>query len=153
MIPLSPTYSGRILLIEDSLADIRLFEAALQTVENHPHVEIAYNGESALALLEESSSLPDIIILDLNLPGMDGHEVLVKLKSDDRWTSIPVIVLSTTHCPQEIRSVYRNHASSFVSKSSDFGTFTTAIQCLCRHWFQTSVLPNFLTSPPCQIDL
>lgn len=140
------TESARVLLIEDSPSDAKLVEFAVEELNWVDELEIAADGESAIAYLEEKRSHPELaphlILLDLNMPRMNGFEVLDWLKADQDFKLIPVVVLTTSSSPDDVNKAYQHAASSYVTKPSDFSTFVDTLQTMEEYWFRVSRLPS-----------
>ena len=109
-------------------------------------LDVAEDGESAIAYLEDKRShpeqIPHLILLDLNMPRMNGFQVLDWLKADQDFQLIPVVVLTTSSSPEDINKAYKHAASSYISKPSDFSTFVDSLQTLEEYWFKVSKLPS-----------
>lgn len=134
----------KILLVEDSIADIAMLEEVLQDSSLDIDLEITFNGEEAVELLmaKPVSELPDMILLDLNLPRLDGIDVLRMVKGHEKLKKIPVVVLSTSSNKQDIIQSYQEHANCFITKPSDFDQFEKVIQALENFWFSIAKLPK-----------
>lgn len=132
-----------ILLVEDSLADARL---ALETFTDcAPGWTIIHvrDGASALAYLRDclgdsSERLPRLILLDLNLPGRSGRELLADIKADPVLKRIPVIIFSTSTAEQDILSCYGLHANAYVAKPVDLAAFQRVAEAIRRFWLETA---------------
>jgi chemotaxis family two-component system response regulator Rcp1 len=136
-----------ILLIEDNTGDIRLVKEGLKLSENHSNMTVIEDGNQAIAyLLNAGSSLklprPDLIILDLNLPGKDGHEILRFLKTDDRFKTIPVVVFSDSEAVTDIAEVYDMYANCFIIKPRDSSVFVKYIASIDNFWSNTVRIPT-----------
>ena len=137
-----------ILLVEDNDEDHVAFERALaHTNASHP-LHRCPSGDDALAFLERCHAanggptrLPAVIVLDLNMPGSDGREVLRRLKRDTRFRSIPVIILTTSSNPRDVNACYDDGANSYIVKSIDFTKFESDMRLLIEYWFEASLLP------------
>lgn len=122
-----------ILLVDDNPGDVRLTKEALKEGKVHHRLRVAVSGREALALLDRSGgdnveTLPEIILLDLNLPGMSGLEVLKELKSDERLRRIPVVILTTSGLE---RDICREHdAACYVMKPTDLDEFIEVVKSL-----------------------
>jgi two-component system, chemotaxis family, response regulator Rcp1 len=106
----------RILLVEDSQADVRLTREALAEVEEASELHVAPDGDAALDFLRRDGPRPDLVLLDLNLPGKDGRELLAELRADPDLHTIPVVVLTTSGAPDDIQRTYDLAAASYVTK-------------------------------------
>lgn len=138
-----------ILLVEDNPADVRLAMEALREGGIHSNVIHAADGEEAMRVLNEiadgpgdGSGLPSLILLDLNLPRMDGREVLQKLKGDPRFRQIPVVVLTTSNAEEDIASCYSHAVNSYVQKPMEYSRFVDVVHQIQEYWFKTSRLPS-----------
>lgn len=139
-----------LLVIEDSNED---FEAFQRYVRRSPLTIPLYHcvdGDDALAFLDrtgrysdpQSAPRPGLILLDLNLPGTDGREVLRKIKQDEILKVIPVVVFTTSNNPKDIEACYRQGVNSYIVKPIDFNRLKHSIQILIDYWFDTTVLPT-----------
>lgn len=134
-----------VLLVEDNLAAIRLTVEAFREAEAPVCLRTEKDGEQALAALRADADrrrLPDLILLDLNLPRRGGLEVLAAIKSDERLRRIPVIVLSTSEAPSDIDSAYALRANCYISKPADLGEFFRVVRLLSEFWLKTAKLPR-----------
>jgi chemotaxis family two-component system response regulator Rcp1 len=128
-----------ILLVEDSPHDARLTIEALRDGKLRHHVRHVEEGEEAMAILrregkEASSPRPDLILLDLNLPGMDGREVLQEIKEDLNLKRIPVVVLTTSRAERDIHQAYNLHANCYVTKPIDIEQFIGVVRKIEDFW-------------------
>ncbi len=136
-----------ILLVEDNLGDIRLTTEAFGESRLANNINVVRNGLEALAYLRRkkgyaNSTRPDLILLDLNLPLMDGREVLREIKSDPGLKLIPVIVLTTSDAPKDILGAYEMHANSYQVKPNDIHDFFALVQSIENYWLTLSKLPT-----------
>ncbi|HYE04418.1 MAG TPA: response regulator [Planctomycetota bacterium] len=136
-----------ILLIEDNPGDCELMQEALSEVAVPHRLEICQDGAAALARLRKRADgtpapRPDLILLDLNMPRMDGREFLAARKADPDLLEIPVIVLTTSEADSDIRSSYRLHANAFVTKPFDFGDFTETARRIAGFWSEIAIVPT-----------
>ncbi|TDE87485.1 response regulator [Deinococcus sp. S9] len=127
-----------ILLVEDSEADILLTEEAFAAAGVTNCLHITRDGVEALAFLRQSGEYadaprPDVILLDINMPRMNGLELLAELKRDPQLMTIPVIVLTTSQADEDILRSYQAYAASYVVKPIDFDHFYRAIHALGRY--------------------
>jgi two-component system, chemotaxis family, response regulator Rcp1 len=133
-----------ILLVEDNPADVRLIKEALRETNSPNHLQVATDGEQILDILRErslSNTLPDLIILDLNLPRKSGHEVLAIIKKDPILGRIPVIVLTTSNSASDIASVYDLRGNCYVQKPDDFEQLVQIIKSIEHFWQSIAKLP------------
>lgn len=141
--------SGRpmqILLIEDNPADIELTRQCFLESRIANELHATSNGESALAFLRRqgnfaSAPRPDLILLDLNLPGFDGRQILAAIKSDPELRSIPVVILTTSDADSDVREAYHLHANSYLRKPVDLDEFFRLAESVCHYWFECVRLP------------
>ncbi len=136
-----------ILLVEDNPGDVRLTREALAESGLSSTLHVANDGVQAMqflgrALLEQGSSLPDLILLDLNLPGMSGNQVLERLKHEPRLSVIPVVVLSTSDSESDVRACYAAHANCYIIKPASYAPFLEAVESIERFWLETARLPQ-----------
>jgi CheY-like chemotaxis protein len=125
-----------ILLVDDSPADVRLTLEALKEAKMRNQIHVAQDGEAALAFLRTPGRRrPDLILLDLNLPGIDGREVLAEIKSDPVLAIIPVVVLTTSQAEEDVLRSYRLHANCYITKPVDFQQFIRVVQSIEDFWF------------------
>jgi CheY-like chemotaxis protein len=137
-----------ILLVEDNDDDILLTKHAFKKLPWPAHFHVARDGLEALELLrrgadDERAKLPDIILLDLNMPRMDGRQLLVELKRDLPLAMIPTIVLTTSAAEDDVNHAYRRHASAYMTKPIDLDEFTQRVQRFAGFWLSgVAVLPK-----------
>jgi two-component system, chemotaxis family, response regulator Rcp1 len=125
-----------ILLVDDSPADVRLTIEALKEAKMRNQIHVAEDGETALEMLRTPGRRrPDLIFLDLNLPGIDGREVLEEIKSDPELAIIPVVILTTSRAEEDVLRTYRLHANCFITKPVDFQQFIRVVQSIEDFWF------------------
>ncbi|MBK6398893.1 MAG: response regulator [Bacteroidetes bacterium] len=136
-----------ILLVEDNPGDVRLTQEALNEgrIENKLHV--VFDGVEAIEFLSKTGKhknaiVPDLILLDLNLPKMNGLEVLEKIKNDPELKLIPVIVLTTSQSENDIHASYAMHVNCFVSKPVEYDSFMSVIKSIEDFWFTIVKLPQ-----------
>ena len=137
----------QILLVEDNPADARLTQEAIRDTEFRYQLHLAEDGEEAMEFLNREGEFagvprPDLILLDLNLPGMDGREVLAEIKSDEDLGSIPVVVLTTSTAQQDLLYSYGLRANSYVNKPIDRDRFNDMIKSVMEYWINISTLPG-----------
>ena len=137
----------QILLVEDNPADARLTQEAIRDTEFRYQLHLAEDGEEAMEFLYQQGDFadaprPDLILLDLNLPGMDGREVLAEIKADEKLGSIPVVVLTTSTAQQDLLYSYGLRANSYVNKPIDRDRFNEMIKSVMEYWINISTLPG-----------
>ena len=119
-----------ILLVEDNEGDIILTKEALKDANIRNEVSVAMDGEQALRMLHDATELPDLILLDINLPRLSGLEVLISIKNDERLKDIPVIMLTTSSAEKDILTSYAHHANRFITKPVDLPRFLEVIKTI-----------------------
>jgi two-component system, chemotaxis family, response regulator Rcp1 len=132
----------KILLVEDNEGDIILTQEALKDGKIKNHIIIARDGIEALSLLDSAHPLPDLILLDINLPKLNGLEVLTAIKTDPRLKFIPVIMLSTSDEQNDILTSYNNYANCFITKPVGFNRFIEVVRTIEAFWISIVKLPN-----------
>lgn len=138
-----------ILLIEDNPGDVRLTQEAFKEGKKNITLEVATDGIEALRFLRKEGpyaekQIPDLILLDLNLPKWDGREVLKEIKNDPSLRRIPVIVLTTSNAGTDILNSYDLHANCFINKPIDFDNFFNIIHKIEEFWLSTAILPTMV---------
>lgn len=135
-----------ILLVEDNKDDADLTVRALARARLRNHVHVAATGAEALAFLRhvpphEEAPRPDLILLDLDLPDVDGRTVLEQIKGDELLRAVPVIVVSASLNPADVQRAYRLHANAYVSKPIEPKEFLEAVNSIEQFWLQIVRLP------------
>ncbi len=136
-----------ILLIEDNEDDVLLTTHAFKKGKVSNNIHVAPDGVEALAFLKREGKYAaaprsDIILLDLNLPRMNGHELLKVIKSDPLFAAIPVIILTTSKADEDVLKAYKNHSNCFISKPVIMEDFEKVIRMLENFWFMIVRLPQ-----------
>jgi CheY-like chemotaxis protein len=139
-----------ILVVEDSDEDFYTTARVLQKIGSFP-VRRCANGSDVLLQLYQPTqteqtgrvSPPSLILLDLNLPGKrDGRDVLVDLKSDNRFSHIPVVILTTSENPKDVRQCFENGAAGYMVKPVDLTKFIESMESMVKYWFEAVTLPS-----------
>jgi len=138
---------AEILLVEDSLADIRLFTEALKQCSIPYHLTAIDNGQEALAFLRREGSVgeapkPDLVVLDLNLPGLNGRQVLTAIRADSALQHLPVVILTSSTAPQDVHELYRICANCFVTKPLDIDQFFFVVRTTIEFWLGVATIPD-----------
>ncbi len=144
------TPAGRpieVLLIEDDPGDILITREAFEHHKIHNTLSVARDGQEGLDYLYQRGShkgatRPDLILLDLNLPKYDGHQLLEKIKSDPDLCHIPIVVVSTSAADDDVLRSYRLHANAYVTKPVGFEQFTNVIRQIDDFFVQVVCLPR-----------
>lgn len=136
----------RVLLVEDNEADIFTIQTLLADSKMHVDLTIARTGELALELLHGEdiilTTLPDLILLDLKLPGLQGRDVLTQIRVHDRTNRIPVIILTSSDDEGDIWSSYEKHANAYVRKPLGLEAFRRVVDVIDEFWFTIVKLPK-----------
>jgi CheY-like chemotaxis protein len=135
-----------ILLVEDNPGDVRLTKEALRDAKVLNEIFVARDGVEAMEFLNRKGRfsdmpLPDLILLDLNLPKKDGREVLAEIKQNPILKHIPVVVLTTSKADEDIIKTYNLHANAYITKPVDLNRFAEIIHVLNEFWFSIVKLP------------
>jgi CheY-like chemotaxis protein len=136
-----------ILLVEDNPGDARLTQEALREGKIHNRLHHVRDGVEALAFLRQEGAyrdvpVPDLILLDLNLPRKDGREVLNDLKQDAKLRLIPVVVLTTSEAEQDVLRSYELHANCYICKPVDLEKFFDIVRAIEKFWLAIVTLPS-----------
>jgi CheY-like chemotaxis protein len=146
--------SVRIALIEDNPADVRLFKEAFRDAGPSEIVTLS-DGEQALDYLYRSmhsgAMLPNLIVLDLNLPKVHGFEVLERIKADGHLKRMPVAILSTSAADRDIRRAYELHANCYLKKPIDLDDYELVCSALKRFWGEVVTLPATCCPMPAKV--
>jgi len=137
----------QILLVEDSPSDAKLTLSALKLAKVANELHHVEDGVQAMEFLGRKGKFsqaprPDLILLDLNLPRKDGREVLEELKADPAFSTIPVIVLTTSSAENDILRSYQLHANCYVTKPVNFDRFLECVRSIEQFWLSVVVLPG-----------
>ena len=135
----------QVLLVEDSPGDVRLTQQALKDANLHINLQVARDGIEAMSFLKQEgeyakSPRPDLILLDLNLPRMDGREVLLTIKTDPALQRIPVIVLTSSAAEIDVYKSYDLKANSYIVKPVEFDRLQEIVASIESFWFTVAVL-------------
>ena len=139
--------SIHILLVEDNEGDILLTKEALHQVRLVNTISVAKDGKEAVSYMEKiapytNSVIPDIILLDINLPKMNGHEVLKHLKTNNEFKHIPVLMFTTSSAEKDILESYKNYANCYITKPVEVDDFLSVIQSIENFWISVIQLPH-----------
>ena len=145
-----------ILLVEDNPGDVRLTREALNEGHVRNNLTVAKDGAEALAMARreppyDAAPRPDLMLLDLNLPRLDGRQVLAEMKADPELRRIPVVVLTTSKAEEDVLRSYDLHANSYITKPVDFDQFIKVVQSIEEFWLTivtlAPLLPVWQASP------
>jgi two-component system response regulator len=134
--------SQPILIVEDSEDDFEAAKRAFSKTNLHNPIRHATSGEAALAYLRSAEEKPGIILLDLNMPGLDGRKTLDVIKHSPEFRTIPVVVLTTSADERDVAACYEMGANTYIQKPVDFDGLMTAIRQLKEYWFEIALLPK-----------
>jgi two-component system, chemotaxis family, response regulator Rcp1 len=139
---------SEILLIEDNPADILLTREAFKECLYKHNITAFKDGTEALKYLRRigeysNSKIPDLVLLDLNLPKKDGRELLAEIKSDNSMSCIPVIIMSTSRNEKDIKTSYELKANCYICKPVELDSFINIIQSIEKFWLKTVSLPVY----------
>ena len=138
-----------ILLVEDNSGDVRLTIEALKEAKVINELNVARDGVEAMAYLRRegeylNAPVPDLILLDLNLPRKDGRQVLDEIKADENLRQIPVVILTTSSSEEDIVKTYNSHANCYITKPVDLDQFITVVKSIETFWLSIVKLPTRL---------
>jgi len=136
-----------VLLVEDSPGDVRLTKEAFRDANRAIHVNVAADGVEAMDFLKRRGThrdapRPDLILLDLNLPKMDGREVLAHIKGDEDLKTIPTVVLTTSEAEADILKSYQLRANAFLTKPVQLDEFESLVKSINDFWLTKAKLPH-----------
>jgi two-component system, chemotaxis family, response regulator Rcp1 len=135
-----------VLLVEDSPGDVRLTQEAFRDANMAIHLHVASDGVEAMAFLRQQGAhagapRPHLILLDLNLPKMDGREVLAHIKDDVNLKAIPIVILTTSNAEADIAKSYQLHANCYLSKPVQLDEFESLVKSINDFWLTIVTLP------------
>jgi len=135
-----------VLLVDDDEGDLLMIQEALDSGTREHDVHIAHDGEEALEFLQRKGRFadvprPDLILLDLNMPRMNGREFLAVVKEDAALRTIPVVVLTTSAAPDDVTGAYQHHANAYVTKPVNLEEFEAAVRSIDAFYLDVAVKP------------
>jgi CheY-like chemotaxis protein len=144
---MKPTHA--ILLVEDNPADIKITQRALRESELAVDLIVLRDGQEALDYLLRRETYaddpawrrPDLVLLDLNLPRLSGQELLRRVRAEAQLSTVPVLVLTTSHRQEDVEAVYAAGANTYIEKPQDFDRFVEVLQTILRYWLEVALLP------------
>jgi len=133
--------------VDDDPGDVLMIEEAFESIGSPRKVFVVNDGEEAVAFLRQTGEFsdaprPDVILLDLNMPRMDGRQVLAEVKSDVELRSIPIVVLTTSQSPADILSSYTLHANAYVTKPMNLDDLTEVVHKIDYFFARIAALPG-----------
>jgi CheY-like chemotaxis protein len=137
----------QVLLVEDNPGDVRLTQEAFRDANRSIHLHVASDGVEAMAFLRQKGAdahapRPDLILLDLNLPKMDGRAVLADIKKDDNLKTIPTVILTTSESEEDILQSYQLQANCYLSKPVQLDEFEAVVKSINDFWLTKAKLPR-----------
>jgi len=144
---MKPNFPTTLLLVEDSPGDVRLTQEAFRDANQAIRLHVAWDGTEAMAFLNRlganiNAPRPDLILLDLNLPKMDGREVLAQIKEDDNLKTIPTVILTTSEAEADIDKSYELQANCYLNKPVDLEAFEALVLSINDFWLTKVKLPQ-----------
>jgi len=138
--------TATILIMEDNPTDVMIMQEALSNYKVRIDLHVAVDGVAGMEYLRRmgkhaNAPRPDLILLDLNMPRKNGHEVLAEIKSDASLSSIPVVVLTTSQAEDDVARAYGAHVNCYIRKPVDFTRFVEIIHSIEHFWFTVVALP------------
>lgn len=134
---------GLVLVVDDEDSDVRLLVEAFREAGLPHRLDGCHDGEGALAYLRDpSKARPDLILLDINLPRKNGHEVLAAIRSDDSLAVIPVLMLTSSAADRDVTAAYRGFANGYVVKPVDVEALLDVARTIDAFWFKLARLPK-----------
>jgi chemotaxis family two-component system response regulator Rcp1 len=138
-----------VLLVEDNPVDVLVIKEAVATSPFKVQLSVAHDGQEAVEFLHSNCHsgngtrpCPDLVLLDLNLPKMNGHQVLAEIRRDPNTSHIPVIILTSSADPEDIRQTYSLRGNCFVTKPVDLATFLKVVSSIQEFWSKVATLPE-----------
>ena len=139
--------NAEILLVEDDPLDIELTKEVISAYKMANNIHVVTNGEDALSFLYKkgkykTAPTPDIVFLDLNLPKIDGREILIDIKHNEKLKRIPIVILTSSELKDDIKLAYDNYANCYVTKPLDIEQLASIVKTLNNFWLSLVVAPN-----------
>ncbi len=135
-----------VLLVEDSVSDVELSREALAETGHRARLTVQATGEDAIAFLKHcvavGEDIPDLVLLDLNLPGLDGHLVLRWIRQSEALQAVPVVILSSSGASSDVARAYASGASGYVRKPQGFDALREKYDMLIRYWRDVALRPR-----------
>lgn len=136
-----------ILVAEDNTTDVMIMREALTSAKVKVDMHVVSDGVAALEFLRRLGThavapRPDLILLDLNMPRKNGHEVLAEAKADESLRQIPVVMLTTSQAEDDVARAYANHVNCYIRKPVDFERFSEVVRSIEAFWFTVVTLPQ-----------
>ena len=132
----------RVLIVEDSPDDVAIARRAFKASRVATELVVARDGQEAVDVMLNGSIRPELVLLDIKLPRLNGHEVLKRVRADDRLAMLPVIMLSASQRQADVLESYRLGANSYIQKPVAFGRFQEVLEIFATYWFEVATLPQ-----------
>jgi two-component system response regulator len=132
----------RVLLVDDSPEDVMIAQRAFRGSRVTNLLTIARDGQEALELVAGGGQPPELLLLDIKLPRVSGHEVLRRIRADERLAALPVVMLSASQRREDVAESYRLGANSYIQKPAAFGRFQELLEVFATYWFEVATLPE-----------
>ncbi len=144
--PANSLINFRVLLVEDSPGDVRLTQEAFRATNMAVDLSVVMDGVEAMAFLRREGAYadaprPDLILLDLNLPKMDGRQVLAQIKADNNLKTIPAVILTTSMASEDIAVSYQLQANCYIAKPVQLDAFEDVVRSINDFWLKKVALP------------
>jgi two-component system response regulator len=132
----------RVLLVDDSPEDVMIAQRAFRGSRVTNVLTIARDGQEAVDLMAEGETPPELVLLDIKLPRLSGHEVLQRVRAEARLAAVPVVMLSASQRHEDIVESYRLGANSYIQKPAAFSRFQQLLEIFATYWFEVATLPE-----------
>ena len=132
----------QVLLVDDSPDDVMIAQRAFRASRVVNELSIARDGQEAVELLRRTSKPPELVLLDIKLPRISGHEVLRRVRADGMLATLPVVMLSASQRREDVIESYRLGANSYIQKPVAFGRFQEILEIFATYWFEVATLPE-----------
>ena len=139
----APTRPFNILLVEDAPGDIRLMSEAFKRSKLESRLHVAHNAQEAVVFLSAESPRPDLILLDLSIPKVNGFELLGQIKGDPRWKAVPVVILTASNSKEDVQKAYDLFANCYLLKPGELNEFFQVVRSIQDFWLSLVQLPSF----------
>lgn len=131
-----------VLLVDDDDGDVLLITDTLRAIDPTVLISRAFDGQDMLDLFDEFDQPPDLVLLDLNMPGVNGHEALQRLRRHWRFNQLPVVIFTTSSSPRDIDLAYANGANAYVQKPRAFDEFEATLRHIHGFWLKANAAPS-----------
>jgi two-component system response regulator len=132
----------RVLLVDDSPEDVMIAQRAFRASRVTNELTIARDGQEALDVMCEGTVQPELVLLDVKLPRLSGHEVLRRVRADEQLAALPIVMLSASQRQEDVVESYRLGANSYIQKPAAFGRFQELLEIFATYWFEVATLPE-----------